>query len=279
MHAIERILQLRKKKGASETTLLYVFLDKLMEVTTDSEVLKNEALNIMLAGNSTTASLLLSIFYELTRNPEIWAKLRAEIIELFGKWKLLEELAKLTFESFKRCVYLWNVINETLRLYPPLLLNLRKAIQEKYLHEGEGSNEEDPCLINKEEYVPLHVYFMHGLEDIFGHDAAVYNPDRWTSIYSKVGSAFMPFVTGRRVCLGLQYALTEASYATVRLMQMFANIESHNCTAYSPPKRITATLQFSDCAHVALSWPVSVKDTIWNMRAWKMRSQLQILLK
>lgn len=85
MHAIERILQLRKKKGASETTLLYVFLDKLMEVTTDSEVLKNEALNIMLAGNSTTASLLLSIFYELSRNPEIWAKLRAEIIELFGK--------------------------------------------------------------------------------------------------------------------------------------------------------------------------------------------------
>lgn len=253
MHAIERILQLRKRKGASETTLLYVFLDKLMEVTTDSEVLRDEALNIMLAGRSTTASLILSIFYELSRNPEIWAKLRAEIIELFGKGKLPEELATLTFESFKRCVYLWNVINETLRLYPPLLLNLRKAIQDKYLHQGEGSNEEDPCLINKGEYVPLHVYFMHRLEDIFGHDAAVYNPDRWTSIYSKVGSAFMPFVTGLRVCLGQQYALTEASYATVRLMQMFANIESHNCTAYPPPKRITATLQFSDCVHVALS--------------------------
>lgn len=251
--AIEKIRELRKQKGAAEKNeLLYIFLDELMKQTTDPDILRDEALNIMLAGRSTTASLLLSIFYELARNPDVWNKLRTEVIRCFGKGELPEELANLTFENLKRCVYLRYVINETLRLYPPVMLNLRKAVRDTYLPEGGGPTGEDPVLINKGEYVALHIYSMHRLESTFGADAAVYAPDRWETVSSKVGSAFIPFGTGPRVCLGQQYALTEASYATVRLLQLFENIESHNSPAYPPPKRITATLQFSEGVMISL---------------------------
>lgn len=251
--AIDKILKLRKQKGPNEQSeLLYIFLDALMKETTDPQVLRDESLNIMLAGRSTTASLLLSIFYELARNPDVWQRLRTEVLSCFGNGELPEELASLTFENLKRCVYLRYVINETLRLYPPVMLNLRRAIRDTCLPEGGGAKGEDPCLINEGEYVALHIYSMHRLESVFGDDAAIYNPDRWATISSKVGSAFIPFGTGPRVCLGQQYALTEASYATVRLLQTFDNIESHNSAAYPPSKRITATLQFSEGVMISL---------------------------
>lgn len=239
-----------KKEGQSE--LLYVFLDELMKITKDPQILRDESLNIMLAGRSTTASLLLSIFYELARNPRVWEKLRSEVISAFGLGKTSVELSQLTFENLKKCAYLKYVINETLRLYPPVMLNLRRAVRDTYLPEGGGPQGQDPCLVNKGEYVVLHIYSMHRLEDVFGHDAAVYNPERWESISSKVGSAFIPFGTGPRVCLGQQYALTEALYVTVRLLQLFSSISSKNSSAYPPPKRITATLQFSEGVNIIL---------------------------
>lgn len=240
-----------KAKGRNE--LLYVFLDELMKITNDPGILRDESLNIMLAGRSTTASLLLSIFYELARNPRVWKKLRSEVLNTFGSGESPEELSQLTFENLKRCAYLKYVLNETLRLYPPVMLNLRRAVRDTYLPEGGGPQGVKPCLINKGEYIALHIYSMHRLEDVFGHDAAVYNPERWESISSRVGSAFIPFGTGPRVCLGQQYALTEALYVTVRLLQLFSNISSNNSKAYPPPKRITATLQFSEGVIISLS--------------------------
>lgn len=240
----------RKKKGQNQ--LLYVFLDELMKITKDPTILRDESLNIMLAGRSTTASLLLSIFYELARNPRVWKRLRSEVINMFGSGKTSSDLSILSFETLKKCLYLKFVLNETLRLYPPVMLNLRRAVRDTYLPEGGGPQGQDPCLINKGDYVALHIYSMHRLEDVYGQDAAVYNPDRWETISSKVGSAFIPFGTGPRVCLGQQYALTEALYVTVRLLQQFSNISSYNSEVYPPSKRITATLQFSEGVKIAL---------------------------
>lgn len=39
---------------------------------------------------------------------------------------------------------------------------------------------------------------------------------------------YLPFNGGPRICLGQQFALTEASYTTIRLMQEFKDIESRD---------------------------------------------------
>lgn len=251
METIQKSFNLRAERKSGEI-LLYVFLDELKKVTSNPTILRDESLNIMLAGRSTTASLLLSIFLELSRNPRVWNKLRAEVISCFGNGESVNDTLKPTFESLKRCTYLRYVVNETLRLYPPVMLNLRRALRDTYLPEGGGPMGQDPCLIEKGEYVALHVYSMHRLENIFGNDASQFIPERWEEISSKVGSAFIPFGTGPRVCLGQQYALTEAYYITVRLLQLFPNIASFNSDLNPPPKRITATLQFSEGVNIAL---------------------------
>ncbi|KAL5352794.1 hypothetical protein ACLOAV_002742 [Pseudogymnoascus australis] len=66
---------------------------------------------------------------------------------------------------------------------------------------------------------------MHRHTNHYGADADDFNPARWEdSKLAKIGSGFMPFHAGPRVCLGKDFALTEASFTIVRLIQAFPNL-------------------------------------------------------
>lgn len=91
---VDRALEYRRTwKGERETpTGQYTFLFELVKETTDPERLKNEVLNLLLAGRDTTASLLGSMFFQLAKRPDIWARLRAEVGEVNGRQPSFEEL-------------------------------------------------------------------------------------------------------------------------------------------------------------------------------------------
>jgi cytochrome P450 len=67
---------------------------------------------------------------------------------------------------------------------------------------------------------------MHRDERWYGPDANEYRPERWESL--RPGWEYLPFNGGPRICLGQQYALTEASYTTVRICQQFSQLESRD---------------------------------------------------
>jgi cytochrome P450 len=67
---------------------------------------------------------------------------------------------------------------------------------------------------------------MHRRTDIYGPDADIFRPERWEHL--RPGWEYLPFNGGPRICLGQQYALTEASFVTVRLVQEFKRIESRD---------------------------------------------------
>ena len=60
----------------------YVFLYELAKQTSDKKMLTDQLLNILLAGRDTTASLLSITCFILARRPEIWDKLREEVLRL-----------------------------------------------------------------------------------------------------------------------------------------------------------------------------------------------------
>lgn len=82
-------------------------LDHLLGVTTDPKVLKDEILNIMIAARDTTAATLTFVFYLLAENPEILARLRAEILQTVGP------SARPTMDNIREMRYLRAVINGT----------------------------------------------------------------------------------------------------------------------------------------------------------------------
>lgn len=244
---VDRVLSLSPKEREQNSRGGYIFLYELSKVTTDPIVMRDQILNVMLAGRSTTASLLCSVILELSRNPGVYEKLRHEVYQCFGNGKT--KGTDITFESLKRCTYLKWVLNEALRMYPPVPLNLRQAIRDTKLPKGGGADGQSPVLVRKGQYVALHIYAMQRLEEHYGKDAHIFRPERWAS-HSRTG-AFMPFGSGPRICLGQQFALTEASYIMVRLVQDFPNIVSHN-KIYPPRTFSASTMHYIDGVRVSL---------------------------
>jgi cytochrome P450 len=82
----------------------YVFLTEMLKSTTNPKQLRDELLNILLAGRDTTASLLSNTFHVLARRPDILKKLKAEIDGLRG--------AKPDYETLRNLKYLKYLLNE-----------------------------------------------------------------------------------------------------------------------------------------------------------------------
>lgn len=69
-------------------------------------------------------------------------------------------------------------------------------------------------------------YSMHRRKDYYGPDAEEFRPERWETL--RPGWEYLPFNGGPRICLGQQYALTEAGYVTLRIVQEFEKMESRD---------------------------------------------------
>ncbi|PHH83484.1 hypothetical protein CDD82_443 [Ophiocordyceps australis] len=200
----------------------YVFLRALAEQTSDPDELRSELLNILLAGRDTTASTLGWFFYTmcLTQYQKLYHKLRAVILEDFGTYNNPREI---TFERLKGCQYLQYCVNEIIRLYPAVPVNVRTAAVDTTLPIGGGPDGQSPVYVRKGQDVGYAVYVLHRREDIWGPDSKVFRPERWAD--ARPGWGYLPFNGGPRICLGQQFALTELSYVIVRMMQRIDNLD------------------------------------------------------
>ena len=97
----------------------YVFLDAVAESNRDPKALRDQMLNILLAGRDTTAGLIGWTLYSLSRHPEIYRKLRAELEAAFGTGKP-GVWRRPTFETLKDVTYLRYVLNEGIFPFLPL---------------------------------------------------------------------------------------------------------------------------------------------------------------
>lgn len=214
----------------------YVFLTEVAKKTRDPNQLRDESLNILLAGRDTTASLLSHTFHVLARRPDIVKKLKAEVDELGGK--------KPTYETLKSMKYLKYLLNESLRLFPVVPGNARFANKRTTLPRGGGPDGNSPIYIPKGAVVTYSVFSMHTRKDIYGPDADEFRPERWAPEEGlRPGWGYLPFNGGPRICVGQQFALTEASYTIVRLMQEFESIENHDEKPWAEKLALTLAVQ------------------------------------
>ncbi|KAK6197594.1 cytochrome P450 52A13 (DH-ALK2), partial [Scheffersomyces amazonensis] len=237
---VDRALSLTPEELEEKSKSGYVFLYELAKHTRDRKVLQDQLLNILVAGRDTTAGLLSFTFYELARNPDVFEKLKAEINETFGSGSNVD-LSLITFESLKKCEYLKCVLNEVLRLYPSVPINFRVATRDTVLPRGGGQDNNSPLFVGKGSTVAYSAYVTHRLEEYYGKDSLVFRPERWLES-QKLGWAYVPFNGGPRICLGQQFALTEASYVVTRLIQQFPNLVSKDSGPYPPRKMMHLTM-------------------------------------
>ncbi len=189
-----------EKQGGKEK---YVFLEALVAETRDPKELRDQLLNILLAGRDTTASHLGWLFYLLARHPAVFDKLRTTIIEHFGTY---DDPRNLTFTGLKSCQYLQHCNNETLRVFPVLPVNGRQAVRDTTLPTGGGPDGKSPVFVRAGQSVFYSVHAMHRRKDLWGEDADEFKPERWEKGL-KPGWTYLPFNGGPRVCIGREYPI------------------------------------------------------------------------
>lgn len=200
----------------------YVFLDELIKETQDPVLLRGQLLNILVAGRDTTAGLLGWTWYWLARYPAVFSKLRETVLGAFGSSPT--DTSSITFESLKECQYLQHVLSEVLRLHPLVPENIRVAVRNTSLPRGGGPDGQSPVYVKAGQSVLYNVHVMQRRKDLWGQDADDFRPERWVGL--RPGWQFLPFNGGPRICLGQQFALTEASYVMVRMLQRFDQIRN-----------------------------------------------------
>jgi cytochrome P450 len=109
-HYVHRALESKRNPEKKNADGRYIFLEALAEDTDDPKMLRDNMLNILLAGRDTTASLLSSVFFYLARDTKAWNRLRREIVEVFGDAK--NPRAEMTQTKLKDIPYLRYVLNE-----------------------------------------------------------------------------------------------------------------------------------------------------------------------
>ncbi|KAA8567625.1 hypothetical protein EYC84_008099 [Monilinia fructicola] len=201
----------------------YIFLEELAKTGYSAQKIEAELLNILLAGRDTTASLLTILFMVLSQNQDVFEKLRKEVMALEGR--------RPSFEEIKDMKYLKWCINESLRLYPIVPTTSRVASRDTVLPRGGGPDQKSPVMVKKGSIVLWSSYVLHRRKDIYGEDADQFRPERWEKL--RVGWEYIAFSGGPRICIGQQFALTEASYTTIRLLQTFSKIESRDARPFT----------------------------------------------
>ncbi|KAJ5995766.1 n-alkane-inducible cytochrome P450 [Penicillium waksmanii] len=221
--AVKKALEYSSQKTIDSEKASYTFIDALIQETRDPKALRDQCLNILLAGRDTTACCLTWTIRLLVRHPEVLAKLRREIEETVG---VGPEASDPVISQVKKLPYLSLVIKEVLRLYPSVPVNSRAAERTTTLPTGGGPDGTAPVLIRKGEAVGYCVYVMHRRKDLYGPDAEEFRPERWENgTLKNIGYGYLPFNGGPRVCLGQEFALLEAAYTVVRLLQTYESIE------------------------------------------------------
>ncbi|KAI8826408.1 cytochrome P450 [Chytriomyces cf. hyalinus JEL632] len=209
----EEILAAKKLQTANGETKLAKdkdVLDRLLDTDEDDNdkfskaEIVGEVLGFFLAGHETSANTMTFMAYELSRNPEIQAKLKEEI-----KQALHKNAGVVTVEHLNEFPYLDRVMKETQRLHSIIPIIGRAA-----LHDIEHNG----FLIPAKTVVLCNIRGMH-LNESYWTDPTAFNPDRWNEPIE--ANAFAPFGSGPMNCIGQKMAVIELKLAMIHLLSRF----------------------------------------------------------
>ncbi len=172
----------------------------------DHQQVVDEMKQYMWAGTETTALTLAWSLYLLSQNPEAADRIRAEANEVCGdrepKWDEVQQLN-----------YTRQVIQETMRLYPPIWALIRVAA---------GDDEIEGHPIHAGDKIVMGVYLAHHSPK-YWTDPEKFDPDRFSRerMKKRVEYSYLPFAAGKRACIGDELSQIENTLALVTLLRRF----------------------------------------------------------
>lgn len=213
-----------------ERTLLKMIEDAVADPNMpefDHQQALDELKQYLWAGTETTALTLAWALYETSRRPEMAERIRREGETVYGD-------RPPTAADYSALAYTRAIIQETMRIYPPIWGFIRVAVADDVI----GGKE-----IKAGDRVSLFAYGAHH-NPKFWDEPEEFRPERWMGGAAKkqVKYSYIPFGAGKRSCIGGAMSQVENTLALSMLLRRFraeyagANPAGLNATVTLTPK-------------------------------------------
>ncbi|KAF8338719.1 cytochrome P450 [Cantharellus anzutake] len=174
-------------------------VDHLVDMTDDPQLIRDESFTMLAAARDTTTTLLTYAIYLLCLHPDVTATLRKEVLTYVPN-------GSPTFDDIRKMKYLRAVLNETLRLFPSVPLNVRTS-KSSTLFPPDRTTKGTPIYAPRNTVILYAPLLMQRRKDLWGPDADEFDPRRWIDKerVKKITDdpfMFLPFNAGPRICLG-----------------------------------------------------------------------------
>jgi cytochrome P450 len=206
---VQEIITEHRQLGDSKDDLLSTLLAARDEDTGEQmndRQLRDEVMTLLLAGHETTSNALSWAWYLLSQHPDVESRLHAELEQVLGgRIPTVEDLPRLTYTRM--------VLDETLRLYPPVVGFNRKAL---------ADDELGGYLVPSGTLIWFTPYTTHRHPD-FWENPDTFDPERFSAERSagRPHFAHFPFGGGPRLCIGNHFAMMEAQLVLATVAQRY----------------------------------------------------------
>ncbi|KAL6075522.1 peptidylprolyl isomerase [Balamuthia mandrillaris] len=195
-------------------TLLLRAEDEESNVKLTDEEIQADIFMFLLAGHETTAHSVTFALGLIAAHQEVQQKMYEEIKELMASKEGDEEL---TYDDYKKLSYVACVFKETLRLFPPAV-GMPK-IAEEDIQLGD-------FFVPAKTLVTVSTWALHR-NPKYWPEPDTFKPERFLKTLDESASgynvyAYMPFSQGRRICLGMKFAETEAILALANIVYRYS---------------------------------------------------------
>ena len=215
--AMDRIIDERSRQSNNEGDLLDLLLEA---VDPDGrpmsrKLVRSNLFAFLFAGHETSALTLTWALYLVAHAPDVQDRIRAE-----------------GAEAARGDSYAGQVIEETMRLYPPASMLVRDA-----RHDDQICGRE----IRRGDYVFLPIYALHRHENAWA-DPDRFDPDNFSPERrnNRERFQFLPFGAGPRICQGAAFAMMQTRVMLGTILSMFRITPSENC---NPHPELVITLR------------------------------------
>ena len=195
---MEAIITGRVKRGPSSPPDVLDMLIAAQDPETGARLgaleLRNNLLAFIIAGHETTALALTWALYLLAFDREVQTRARAVARDVLGG-------RPASAEDVPRLGYVRQILEEAMRLYPPVALSTRTA---------RGHDELAGRPVKPGQMIILPVYALHRHRGLWEQPDR-FNPDRFAPELAKSRHrySYLPFGAGPRICIGMSFAMME----------------------------------------------------------------------
>jgi cytochrome P450 len=195
------IIQQRRQDPQTYNDMLAMLIDSGMS----DSLIRDQLITMIIAGHDTSTAALSWALYLIATHPDVQNKIQQEIDEVLGD-KPVE------YGQVNQLTYLNQVMNEVLRLYPPIHLGSRISARDLEFEDK---------IIPAGKRVIYSIYLTHR-DPKYWENPSQFIPERFAEDRPRPEPyTYLPFGGGSRNCIGMAFSQVEIKVVLSNILQKF----------------------------------------------------------